>query len=399
MKRFIYFLPLFVVAFLWACEKDKLESLEAPIPMEETGEDLMAETYYPPKSNVNQDLKIVSFNTQGATKSEMEDFRDNYMASDVNVLCLQEVSNVNDIKSVFGVGNESSGRFPYMTYATNYTKLLWMWTQGSFMSPPWPYRDRKRTSVVILSKFPIVDRDSKIIQTDPAVDEWRRHGQYVRLKVNDNKSIDLFHYHNTYNFGNNNDQYEKSGMTKFKTWVEGIAGPLSSTSNVFLVGDFNLGNSATVNILGSGLNYKRSWVDYIVSSSTSINTDGTYYTTSTAISNPALSDHNAPWASFNMTTNVSQALGDVVRLYEHSHFRGEVACFELGSYRSISDVHGSWWNDRVSSVRVGSGLQLTAWEHNNYSGKVYYWPQINNSGTLSSRGMNDKISSLKVTVK
>lgn len=385
MKKVMSLTASLLMLLLSSCSKDD-DILRQPNPTE-IEDDLNAEIYLPKKSSVAQDLKIVSFNTHGEDKSHLESFRDNYLSSDVQVICLQEVANPQDVKDVFKVYNESGGGFPYYAEVRNYTKLLWKMIPGTMMTPPLPVRYRKENYVVILSKLPIVQIDSKHIQTDPAVDEWRRHAVYTRIKVDDSTRIDLFGYHNTYNFGNNASQYEKSGLQSFKNWVESKVGALSSAKNTFLVGDFNLGYSSTQNILGSGLNYAYNWVDYVVSTDVSKISSGSYNTA------PAISDHDAPWATFNLSTNLSESLNYVVRLYEHSHFGGAVACLDVKSSTYIGNLHGDWWNDRVSSVRVGSKLQFVGYEHSHYRGIKYYWPPINNSGTLSSLGMNDKISS------
>lgn len=387
MKNLKYLVFIFLMVFAISCQKeDRLEQPTTNLASDENF-DPNVQTFTPRKSGSNQDLKMVSFNTHGASKSELETFRDSYLASDAHVICLQEVSNMNDVRNVFSVGNESGGGYPYMKYVQNYTKEIWV----SYF----PFRDRKRNHVVILSKFPICAWDIQWIQTDPGGDNWRRNAVYVKLKVNStsNSTVDVFGYHNTYNWGNNSSSSEKSGMTKFKNYVEGKVGSLSNANNVFLIGDFNLGLSSTKNILGSSLNYKYDWVDYVVSTNVSINSSGTYNTA------PSISDHDAPWAAFSLTANTSKALSAVVRLYEHSNFGGDIASFEVGNYSYIGDPHKPIWNDRVSSVKVGYLVKLSAWEHSNYGGKVYYWPQINNSGTLHGLGMNDKISSLKVQLR
>lgn len=375
-----------------SCSKED-DILNQPNPTE-IEDDPNAEIYHPKKSSVAQDLKIVSFNTHEEGKSQLESFRDNYLSSDVQVICLQEVVNPQDVKDVFKVYNESGGGFPYYAEVRNYTKLLWQMTPGSLMSPPYPVLRRKELYEIILSKLPIVEVDTKLIQIDPRWDEWHRHAVYARIKVDSHTRINLFNYHNTYNGGANNRQSEKSGLQSFKNWVETKVGPLSTATNTFLVGDFNVNSLQAQNILGSQLHYAVDWVDFVVSTNDQPKSNSGKYNT-----DPAISDHNAPWASYNLSTNVSTALDYVARLYEHSNFGGKICSIDLGSSGYIGNLHGSWWNDRVSSVKVGSQVQFAGYEHSNYQGKTYYLPSINGSGTLSGMGMNDKISSTFVVYR
>ncbi len=389
MKKYTFYLVAALTALLFSCQKEPITPVNSPTPAEEQ---LQVEEYVPRRSSVTENLKIVTFNVYGASKSELEDIRDNYFSGDENIICLQEVDDVGEVLDVFNSGpnhrNESSySSYPYYSSAKNYAdKKI--------------FQPRPKNYVMILSKFPIIKQDAKLIQKDPGGDRWRRHGQYVKLKVNTSTNIDLFHYHNTYNWHKNGSEWEKKGMEAFRDWVKSKLGisNLSSRSNLFLAGDFNLKtHSHTTTILGSGLNYAYDWVDYVVSTTTSINSENWK-------DGAPISDHDLQWAEFNMSTNRSNALGKVVRVYEHSNFGGRMASFEYGNNPDITNTHAlsgdiDFWNDRISSIRVAGGLQLSAWEHNSYNGQVYYWPQINNSGTLSSLGMNDRISSLSVTFR
>lgn len=391
-KHVFYFLAAFSIT-LFSCQK---EAIEGPVQPTTTAEDESYKQFEFEKEgrrvssglNSNSALKIMTFNVYGAIKSELVDFRDNYLNGDENVLCLQEVSNVGEVLEVFQSGpshrNEDAvSAFPYYQSVENYTdKNFW--------------GVRKRNNVVVLSKFPIVRQNSKLIQKDPGGDRWRRHAQYVRLKVSNTKSINLFHYHNTYNWHNNSSQSEKAGMVSFKAWVEQILGTSLSTStpDVYLTGDFNLSSSLCKPILGNSLNYSSYFVDYVVSTNASISGNGN-------ITVPAsMSDHRPVWASFNsVSTNRYYALHRVVRVYEHSNFNGRVAAFEVGTFNDITNFQTlpgniDFWNDRISSIISGGYVKLQAWEHNSQSGTKWCLPNV--SGCNSSN-FNDKISSIKVT--
>ncbi|HAS46315.1 MAG TPA: hypothetical protein DCS93_37890 [Microscillaceae bacterium] len=321
-------------------------------------------------------LKIVSFNVHGpkGKESTFRKIRKDYLKGDEQILCFQEVDFVPALKTVFK-------DYPYKYITKNTTTKWFVW---------------KSTNVAILSKLPIIQQSSQIIQTDPGGDKWNRNAQYVRIKINSSTNIRLFHYHNTYNWHKNGSASEKVGMKKFKTFVKNKNnGSLSnSREKVFLVGDFNLYDSDTKNILGTNLYYQyNNFVDYVVSTSLPQTSGGIYYIS------PTVSDHNAVWASYNLSVNIKGAESKVVRLYEHSTFSGQVMCFEIGSYPNIGNTAGFFWNDITSAVVVPHGLQLAAYEHSHYRGKVFYWPQINHSGTLHGLEMNDVITSLKVTTK
>ena len=318
-------------------------------------------------------LGIVTFNVG------MEDDQSRYEAlrgllddSD-RILVLQEVDDVAGMRSAL------SADFPYEYVTENYTDKKWDW--GCVC------RRRKRTNVVVRSKLPIVHQESALIQTDPGGDRWRRHAQYVRIKVGDDENIHLFHYHNTYNWHHDSSAAEKSGMESFKGWVESTVGPLSSgTSEVFMAGDFNLVESALDDILGTSLTYHSDWVDHIVSTSVALE-DGGFEDAS------AISDHDLVWGEFDLVSNIATAERHVVRLYEHSGFEGLVTAFERGSVSNIGTARGEWWNDRISSMKVGADVRLHAWEHHGYGGTKWCLPA---QGECSASGHGDAITSLEV---
>lgn len=395
MKQHAFYLLAAFSITLFSCQKEPVEGPVQPAAnspvgsVEEYGMEAEGRRISS-ALNKNEDLKIVTFNVHGATKAELIDFRDTYLDDDVNIICLQEVDDRDEVLEVFQSGSSHRNEdgltsFPYFQRVENYT-------QKNF------WGNRKYTNLMVLSKFPIVKQSFKMVQQDPNVDRWYRHAQYVRLKVNNTKSIDLFHYHNTYdpNHSSTNFQYEKSGMTSFKSWVESIIGTSLSTStpDVYLTGDFNLGLNDTKNILGTGLDYAMYKVDYVVSTDASISSKGQYNVPA------AMSDHNPVWAEFSSeTTNRYQALKDVVRMYEHSNFTGRVASFEVGTtYNNIDVDHNvpeahNFWNDEVSSIRKGGYVNMYAWADNNKQGTKWCFSTTSNCGISN---YNDKFSSVQI---
>jgi len=116
----------------------------------------------------------------------------------------------------------------------------------------------------ILSKLPIESHECALIQTDPGGDKWERKAQYVRIFIGfENQYLNLFHYHNTYNWHNNNSQSEKSGLEKFQAFVLGKN--VSESEMIVLMGDFNLSATQSDQILSVDLvpNSQSNWVDYI----------------------------------------------------------------------------------------------------------------------------------------
>lgn len=381
--------PLFLALFLLlvlvaACRKDVHE-----VPFEAI-EGVHYEEYDPlEKSTVTENLKIVTFNTASASKSELQTFL-NLLPSGVNVVCLQEVKNPNDVLEVFSSGknhrNEGSySSFPYYSSIKKETTKFWV---------------HKDDYQMIVSKFPIVKHDFKHVNTDPHGDKWERYGEYARLKVNSNTSIDLFNYHNTNRF----DGVDKAehGMRVFRTWINQVLGvgsgyDLSTRSNLFIVGDFNLYEfnsqfTTLKSILGNNLSYAKDNLDYVASSETK--------RSSGEIDPGAISDHDIVWASYNISTNRSNALRNVVRAYEDSNFSGRMASFEKGNFYFLPytyNIQGDsrYWNDRISSIRVGGSVKLEAYEHSSYNGFVYHLPYQSGSHGFA----NDEFSSFKVKTR
>ncbi|PID46929.1 MAG: hypothetical protein CSB47_01740 [Proteobacteria bacterium] len=77
------------------------------------------------------------------------------------------------------------------------------------------------------------------------------------------------------------------------------------------------------------------------------------------------------------------------RVYEHINYGG--AAFSMAPGRNISHI-GSWWNDRISSIKVNKSCKLIAYQHINYAGdKRVFTANTSFVGNL----WNDQISSLR----
>jgi len=176
------------------------------------------------------DLRVASFNMNGRTE-KIPDFKK--FLSGEEVVVLQEV---NDIQKT----RDQYSDYPYIYTTTNST------TASSF--------NVKTASIMVLSKVPFKSTYSELIQTDPAVDKWERNAQHVVLNIGDGNTLNLFHYHNTFNF------------------------------------------------------HKNEWVDYVCSSIQVLD-QGNYD------SGEPISDHKAVWATLDTTINIPNAIGPKVRIF------------------------------------------------------------------------------------
>ena len=216
---------------------------------------------------------------EGNVQSNLTAFRDNLMQNE-DVLCFQEVDFQNGewdiIKNVFS-------DYPY-TYQTINTTTAFVW----------PWQSRKRTSIAILSKHPFTSTNSKLIQIDPAVDRWERHAQHVTINYG-GETVNIFNFHNTFNFNNNDFQYEKSGLEKFRTYVYDRLNitSVNQGGDLMLLGDFNLFAANVTSILPATTRLSNGR-DHIVSPLPRVH-NGVYSTISAK-----LSDHNAVWGTFNI---------------------------------------------------------------------------------------------------
>lgn len=231
------------------------------------------------------DFSIVTYNIHGGkgsgdstyNRQNIIDFRDNFLQGE-DVICLQEVDFQNgwwtDIKSILS-------DYPYTYQTVNETTKYW-WSTSE-------------TSIAILSKIPFESTHSQLIQTDPGGDEWERHAQYVTIKLG-NDTVHIFHFHNTYNFNDNDFESEKEGLTKLRdNYVYPQLGitALNQADKLIMLGDFNLLHEDVTEILPT-TDHKYNGRDHV--NSMKVHSHDGHYTTVSA----ALSDHPAVWATMDI---------------------------------------------------------------------------------------------------
>ncbi|WP_168441897.1 endonuclease/exonuclease/phosphatase family protein [Pontiella desulfatans] len=214
---------------------------------------------------------------EGTPQDNLTAFRNTFMNGE-DVLCLQEVDNGDCWTAVQSVFLDYPYRFRTVNQETDY----------------WPWETPKQTSIAILSKHPFLSTDEELIQTDPQYDQWERHAQHVAIQLGASE-VDLFHFHNTYNFNDNDWEYEKSGLTRFRDYVynELGIGSLGEAENLIMLGDFNLLHTNVAAILDTP-DRKSDGRDHICSVP-HFTSSGKYATVSAD-----LSDHPALWAALDL---------------------------------------------------------------------------------------------------
>ena len=210
---------------------------------------------------------------------------------DEDVLCLQEVdvgANWTTLKGLFP-------DYPYTYQSVNTTTgFIWWW------------ESQQQTSVAILSKYPFTQTHEKLIQIDPQGDEWERHAQHVTVEVG-GVPFDIFHYHNTYNFNDNDFASEKEGMVKFRNYALSRMNlnSLNEGRRMVLLGDYNIlqnynaqqnsGQNDVVEILPTR-SRRSNGRDHI--------TGQDLFASSGVYASGLLSDHNAVWAFMDVSSPV-----------------------------------------------------------------------------------------------
>lgn len=255
------FLVLIGCFFLVGCDKELLTEF----PSEPSGTPVDV-----------TEFRIVSYNLHGGKgpngegnlQQNLSAFRD--MLQGESILCLQEVEPDcwNQVKGILS-------DFPYRFFLPQRSTK---------------FGTKKEGGNAILSKFPIQAFDQHLVQCDPGGDKWERKAQYVRVYIGHNQQyLNLFHYHNTYNWHQNNSEAEKAGFEKFVTYVE--TKNLGTNEMNVLIGDFNLSAMQCSAFIPSSdyPNSQSNWVDHIFTNG--IMLSGGNYNTYEA----ALSDHQAVW--------------------------------------------------------------------------------------------------------
>ncbi len=172
-------------------------------------------------------LRVATFNAQSGTGPSLATFRDNYLNGD-HLVCLQEV--------VPGNWNAIQAEFPRHPHRLLTVKRS---------TAPFTF---KTEAVALLSTLPILESDAAIMQIDPQADRWERWAQYVKLDLGEGRVARVFHFHNTYNFNENNFEWEKSGLVAFRDWILAKTGAatLAAVPDLVVLGDLNLTSSADV---------------------------------------------------------------------------------------------------------------------------------------------------------
>jgi len=95
--------------------------------------------------------------------------------------------------------------------------------------------------------------------------------------------------------------------------------------------------------------------------------------------------------------------------FEHANYAGTSVEWSVGE--SVADLTkwntptGQSWNDRISSMKVGSGVRVLAYEHKDFGGRCMTFSSSRNYPDLAAHNANlsgaenwgDRITSLKVT--
>ena len=273
-------------------------------------------------------FRIVSFNAKGNELSGAPLFRDCLQGE--QVICLQEVENVELTRRQYR-------DYPYVYTTVNET------SRG----------EQQQTSLMILSKLPFKSTDRTLIQTDPGGDQWRRNAQHVALKVSPSRTVNVFHYHNTFNRQRNDWEFEKEGLRKFVSWVceKRNIRHLGEASNVVLAGDFNVNSANGGDDLLQGLNCCSDDIDYICSSF-HVPAAGSYDT------KDKISEHNAVWAELDTPLDIDAVIGPEVTIFSLAHneylYAADTQSFDddrrhVFTWRRGDFVNGATWRMEPAS--------------------------------------------------
>lgn len=214
---------------------------------------LLAVMWTPFVALAQQPLKIVTYNIHGGhgnLEYNLQLFKE-LLHGDEHVLCLQEIK-PGDWQTVQGVFPE----FPH-------TQIVWRQTTDELG----PFEQPQREASALLAKLPIASRSERLIQIDPAGDLWERKAGFVRLQANDNSDDTIFvaHYHNTYNFDENDFAAEQTGLARFRAIGLELMGENSLTNPqpYVLAGDFNLLEDKVAAVLHDAPQRFGVWRDHI----------------------------------------------------------------------------------------------------------------------------------------
>ena len=224
-------------------------------------------------------------NDAGTVSGNLTAFRDDFLTGE-DVLCLQEVDLGEVWDTVRTVFSDYPYRYQTVNTTTRYSGLL------SFLN--------KETSVAILSKYPFVSTHSKLVNTDPSIDRWERHGQHVAIEVG-GEIVHVFNYHNTFDPEDGGTSSEVAGMEKFRDYVTERLGAeaLTVQGRVLALGDFNINGALTAGLMPHLVDRATDWVDHVASMS-HFSASGVY-STGGAQGSAQISDHDAVWAQLDLS--------------------------------------------------------------------------------------------------
>ena len=241
------------------------------------------------------DFAVITYNIRGGKGSNdssynaanLRAFRDDFLQGE-DVICLQEVDYLDGEWDGNGTGNKESIKSIFSDYPYTFQTI------NSTTDFVLPWQTRHRTSVAILSKHPFAEIDAHLVQTDPQGDLWERNAQHVRIEL-EGQSINIFNFHNTFNFGDNDFASEKLGLERFEDYVESrlaVTNVLEG-ERLIMLGDFNLFQEDVTEILPC-TDHHFNGRDHICSVLNHSN-EGHYRTVAAD-----LSDHPAVWATIDL---------------------------------------------------------------------------------------------------
>lgn len=245
---------------------------------------------------ISEKLRVITYNIhggkgpdgEGTPESNLTAFRNTFMQNE-DVLCLQEVDNGDCWTAVQSVFSDYPYRYRTINTTTRYTGGF------SFLN--------KQTSVAILSKYPFVSTHNKLVNTDPSIDKWERHGQHVQIEIG-NEIVHIFNYHNTFDPEDGGTSSEQAGMVKFRDYIiERLgANALTEQGRVLALGDFNINGNLLDGIMPDLVQRQTDWVDHVAGMSY-FSASGAY-----ATAQADLSDHDAVWASLDLASPTPRPL-------------------------------------------------------------------------------------------
>lgn len=138
-------------------------------------------------------------------------------------------------------------------------------------------------------------------------------------------------------------------------------------------------------------------------------TKNTYYSAVLALGDRAYHCGTPACPDSTATMPMGAPNADKAFFFEHENFAG--ASVEWSKGADVSDLTkwntptGAKWNDRISSIKVGSGVRVLIYEHTNFkgrcmtlsSGREYPYLTGQNANLSGKEHWSDRISSLKVT--